>query len=113
MRLWLNKCPNCHDHLYLPDQDGKYLRCEGCDLKERIGTKANFRLLLKHFGMPEDYGPKELRQKLTPAGEIIVRSYEEADMVRGDEVMSVVDAARGLLEDEERLEELRKGGFIL
>jgi len=112
MLVWEGKCPYCYGNLVLSD-DRKSVECEDCKYKERIRTKAEFQYLLKELGVLKEWGPKELRQEPTIAGQILLNAHDEDAPPRGDEVLELVHARRGLIEDEGVLERLRKGGFIL
>jgi len=130
MLLIEGKCPKCYGNLVL-NEEARTVTCEDCGVEGSVKTATNLVKLLIHCGvsprksaspkemwimlktLADEWGPKEMRQKLTVAGEIITKAYEEAEEPRGEEVMWVVDASRGLLDSKERLEELKKGGFIL
>ena len=130
MLILEGKCPKCSGNLVL-SQEGYTITCEDCGVTDKARKPTDLAKLLIYCGVvprgsaslkelwiilktrATEWGPKELRRTLTPAGQIIVNSYEEGEEVRGEEVMQVVDASRGLVEDEGILGELRKGGFIL
>lgn len=132
MRILEGKCPHCFGNLVLSEQ-GYTITCEDCKATSTATAKHPddlVRLLLHCDVVPRttaslkelwiilktrslEYGPEDQRQILTPAGVIIVRSYDEGEEVRGDEIMDLVEASRGLITDPEKVKKLKEGGFIL
>lgn len=124
------KCPKCFGNLVLSEEEYK-ITCEDCGGAQKVdreiaiailwqffqvtvGTKVPLKDLWRALKVKSvEYGPVKERKILTQAGLIIVKSYEDADVVRGEEVLDVVHASRGLVEDKDKLQELREGGFIM
>lgn len=124
------KCPKCYGNLIL-SEDSYTITCEDCGVTDRAKIPVDLARLLLHCGVPPPdhaslkqlwiilktranlWGPIDLRQTLTPAGQIIVTSYEEGEEVRGEEILQAVEASKGLITDKEILRSLKDGGFIL
>lgn len=109
MKVIENKCHICYGHLAL-DLENHVLYCEDCSYSEKVKGQATWQRLLN---MAVEFGPKERRQKLTPAGEMCMASYRSGDPVDHPDAWQAYRAAKGLIEEEEELARLREAGFIL
>lgn len=125
-----NKCPECYGHLVL-DEETRTVKCEDCDTQSKPEQLNAVYKLLTHFypsiGMSKrkvwasiksfavEYGPPEKRQFPTEAGKYLLKAFEmdNAGAMMCENITYLRSAVRGALEDEDKIAELVRGGYIL
>lgn len=101
------KCPECHGNLRINDNPRSVL-CEDCGHTEKLPRDLWRELTNK----TDEWGTKDRRYPLTDAGKQLVQCWRKDEIPDSQEAADAWEAHRGILEDEGRLWELRKGGFI-
>lgn len=108
MKVLEYECEVCKSHVDI-DEENKICRCEECDWTFKLQNKSQFLRVLRDA---TEYGPKEKRVQLTPAGQELAQAYEANEPPDSDETWNTILARRGVIEDEGTLKNLREGGFI-
>jgi len=109
LRVVRGGCPQCRENVVCIEKEWK-LQCEECSWKWKAPNKNTWR---RNLNLSVPYGPKELRHKLTLAGQQAVEDFLEDRVPDSAEMDDAYQAYKGLLTDEETLKNLREGGFIL
>lgn len=111
MKIIEGECEQCKGNMII-DAEELECRCEDCGWTFKFKNKGQLKYIIANKP-PRDWGPKERRQVLTRAGKQLVNAFKKDEPPTSDEVWDTIQAYRGMIDDEETLGNLRKGGFIL